>query len=92
MRMIQAAPEAMAAILLCSIGEFCFVKWKKRGRLPKGSMMIKSGIKIVVKDFIVSIAAVSLQKRLSCLINPDGIAKVFLGGFHDYAAQTDQTD
>ena len=47
---MQAAKEAIAATLRRSEGVIFFVKSKKNGKLPKGSMMINNGIKIVIKD------------------------------------------
>jgi hypothetical protein len=47
---MQAAKEAIAATLRRSEGVIFSVKRRKNGKLPKGSMMITSGIKIVIKD------------------------------------------
>ena len=47
---MQAAKEAIAATLRRSEGVIFFVKRRKNGKLPKGSMMINNGIKIVIKD------------------------------------------
>jgi hypothetical protein len=49
-RMPPAVIVAAAAILLRSEGVCVFVKSKNRGRLPKGSMMIRSGTRIVRKE------------------------------------------
>ncbi len=65
MSIIQATDDAMNAILLRSDGLFSFVKRIKKGRLPNGSIMIRSGIRTVIKFFSVSISSPFLLLYLS---------------------------
>jgi hypothetical protein len=55
-RIKQAVEDEIAAILRRSEGVFLSVKSRKNGRLPRGSVMITSGIRIVTKDSTVCIA------------------------------------
>jgi hypothetical protein len=50
MRIMQAVKDEAAATLRRSEGEFPSVKRRKNGKLPKGSMMITKGTRIVIKD------------------------------------------
>jgi hypothetical protein len=47
--MAPVAAEVVAAILLRSRGVFCAVKRSKKGRFPRGSMVMRRGIRVVMK-------------------------------------------
>jgi len=48
--MRQAVKDDIAAILLFSEGVFLSVNIRKKGKLPKGSMIMSSEIKNVIND------------------------------------------
>jgi hypothetical protein len=50
----HATPDAMAAVFVLSRRVFPFVNNRKKGRLPKGSMIIISGTRTVMKCFSIS--------------------------------------
>jgi hypothetical protein len=67
-RITQAVEEEIAAILRRSEGVFLSVKRRKNGKLPRGSVMINRGTRIVIRD-----ANVCMMTLLSGLRNALGL-------------------